>query len=440
MLKHLLKLSLAMALMSGCAQGIGGLPTADAGADVEPSDVAQSCSGDACQTGPECETWLDCDPGEGCLGGTCQASVGACHVTADCDEGQTCEAGLCRNPPAGCTVPTDCDPGDVCVDGVCEPDASCDALTDCEPGEVCSAQSCTALGSCERIAGATRYDTAVELSRRFYPDGADAVVLVVDQESAPDGLSAGPLAFAKNGPILFTRTDSLPDATRGEINRLQPDIVYVIGGTAAIGATVEGALQTDGHQTQRVAGDSRFATAAAVARLVGGGSLAVVTSADAAHYVDGLLASAVAARLGVPLLLVNADTVPAATDAALLDLGITRTIVPGGSLAVSDSVLAMLPNATRVGGATRFETAVAIADWAAIEGVAAPTRFVAGGAAVLDMIPTTAAGVPLLLTAPDQLPPSTASALGTVSSAVVVGGTAAVSESTKTAICGALSP
>lgn len=442
MLTGLLKMCCGLALISGCAQSIGGLSNGDGREDVGggTSDMGQPCGGDACTTpGPECVTSADCASGQGCLGGRCQSGVGTCMATTDCDDGQFCVDGLCR-VQAGCMATTDCDPGQTCVDGVCEEDAPCSYLGDCAPGEVCASQACVAFQGCERIAGPSRYETAVEVSKRFYPDGAEAVVLVVDQASAPDGLSAGPLAFAKNGPILYTGSASLPASTRSEINRLQPTVVYILGGATVISSEVESALRTDGHGTQRVAGDSRFSTAAAVAALVGGGSLAVVASGDEAHFVDGLVASAAAARVGAPVLLVSADSVPPATNDALVALGITRTLVPGGSDVVSDAVLSSLPNPTRISGATRYDTAAAIAEWAATEGPASPARFVTGGDAVLDMIPATAGGSPILLAGADGLPAPTAAALGAASSALIVGGTAAVSDATKTAVCDALSP
>lgn len=81
-----------------------------------------------------------------------------------------------------------------------------------------------------RFAGPTRIDTAVEISRSQFPHGAEEVYLA-RQDDFPDALAAGSLT---RGPILLVRQCVLPQSVAFEIERLDPERVIGLGGTAAI--------------------------------------------------------------------------------------------------------------------------------------------------------------------------------------------------------------
>lgn len=296
-----------------------------------------------------------------------------------------------------------------------------------------------ACASVTRVSGSSRHSTAANVSKTLFPNGADAVVLVRDTDNNPDALAAAPLAYSSNGPILLTSTASLPTVTRDEIRRLRPNVVYVIGGSAAISSDVVSALRADGHSIERIAGASRYETAALIAERVGSSDLAIVASGEDAHLVDALAASGIAASLGAPILLTARDTLPEATRAALRNLGVQRAIVPGGTAGVSDAVMGQLPNPRRVSGATRYDTAVELAKWGSTVGVSPSKVFVARGDVFIDALAAGASGAPTLLTAPESLPDSTSNFLRTnADAAVVLGGTSAVARATELAICSAL--
>ena len=54
---------------------------------------------------------------------------------------------------------------------------------------------------------------------------------------------AGAIAGLWGMPVLLTPTDSLHPATRAYLEQLQPEQIYVIGGTAAIATPVREALE-----------------------------------------------------------------------------------------------------------------------------------------------------------------------------------------------------
>lgn len=300
--------------------------------------------------------------------------------------------------------------------------------------------SCDAV---HRVAGNDRFETAAKLSQQLFPGGAASVVLVNGGNSSPDALAAGPLARKLGGPLLLSATDSLPAATVAEISRLGASQVTLIGGTAVLQASVESELVAMGLAVNRIAGADRFATAAQIARAVGGDAgLAYVAAGDDAHLIDALAAAGPAAALGAPILLVNRDSLPAATAEVLSELGITSTVVTGGTAVVSDAVLAQLPNPTRVSGANRYETAVAIAVDAISRGVPSSRVWVARGDLGPDALAAAPAGWPLLLSETGRLPNAAQLFLSgnPVAEVHLLGGEAALAREVEGDICNALLP
>ncbi len=96
----------------------------------------------------------------------------------------------------------------------------------------------TLADTVDRVSGANRYETAVAVSQEFYTAPTDAVHLATGL-SFPDALAAGPLAGAAGGPLLLTPTGGLAPAVSTELLRLQPGLVRILGGTAAVSQAVE---------------------------------------------------------------------------------------------------------------------------------------------------------------------------------------------------------
>lgn len=92
-----------------------------------------------------------------------------------------------------------------------------------------------------RIAGNNRYATAVEVSKKAFPNGAE-IAFVVSGTQFADALSVAPLA-GTTGPILLTDSDSLPSVTSQELRRLKPKEIVIVGGTAAVSVSVENELK-----------------------------------------------------------------------------------------------------------------------------------------------------------------------------------------------------
>lgn len=127
-------------------------------------------------------------------------------------------------------------------------------------------------GHFTKLEGANRYETAIDVSvEKFDPETADTVV-IVGGEALMDGLSAVPLASAKNAPILLAHPKTgLDNKTMSEIKRackgLSRKTVYVVGGENSVPASVVKQLEDKfGAVVERVSGSDRFDTSLEVAR------------------------------------------------------------------------------------------------------------------------------------------------------------------------------
>ncbi len=303
-----------------------------------------------------------------------------------------------------------------------------------------------------RIYGATRYQTAVEISKKGW-SSASTVVLATG-ENFPDALAAAPLAYAYDGPILLTLPDSLPSDTKNEIIRLGATKVFLIGGTGAISATVESAVKaiSSSISVSRIGGLDRYETAYLIGKELkskkGSAMSTTAVIATGLNFPDALAVSSLAAYKSMPILLVKKDIIPWSTSQGISEFGITSTIIMGGTGVVSDAVAAKLPSSSRYSGANRFETAKALAEAATSLGMSWSKVLIATGYNFPDAL----AGGPyggktssiILLVFPTDLDSSLATKTfltnnkGKISEIYILGGQGAVSSTVETQINNAL--
>jgi serine protease len=215
-----------------------------------------------------------------------------------------------------------------------------------------------------RLFGNDRYATAAAVSSSTFGRGVP-VVYIATGGSFPDALAGGPAARVHGGPLLLTGTSSLPAATAGELGRLNPGRIVVLGGPGAVSDAVVAQLNgyTAGGVT-RVFGSDRYATAAAISHATFPGGAGLVYVATGGNYPDALAAGAAAAKNSAPILLVSQNGLPGATAAELGRLHPSQILVMGGPGAVSDAVVNQLAgfasSVQRISGSDRYATAVAL--------------------------------------------------------------------------------
>jgi|GEM_PF-6922710 len=290
-----------------------------------------------------------------------------------------------------------------------------------------------------RLAGSNRYLTAVEISQQFAADVP--VAYLATGTNFPDALSAASAAARQGGPLLLTPPTALPQEVRDELQRLNPTLVVIVGGTGVVSAGVESdvAALLPSATVRRDAGSNRYATSRQIAEkgfLVG--STTSVFIATGADFPDALSASAAAGDSGMPVVLVNGNGTGIDTDTQALfaTLGVTDVYIAGGTGVVSVSVENALKaivgseKVVRLAGGNRYATSVAINS--AFFG-AADTVFLATGLGYADALAGAAlagsTSAPLLLVPGSCVPISVLAEIASLRAtmATLLGGTGALS-------------
>lgn len=214
---------------------------------------------------------------------------------------------------------------------------------------------CIACAPFSRVAGSTRTGTAVAASQAQYGAGAAKAVVLARDDKFPDALAGGPLASHVDGPLLLTSPTGLDLATENEIQRVAPSgsTVYILGGPAAIASSVDDELTALGYLPKRIYGDTRFATAVAIAKEMG--SPSTIFEATGLNYPDALAGGPAAAAAGAAILLTNGSQQAPETAAYLASLPTSTRYALGGPAANAD------PSATPIVGADRFDTSNRVA-------------------------------------------------------------------------------
>ncbi|GAA1137813.1 hypothetical protein GCM10009583_04380 [Ornithinicoccus hortensis] len=194
-------------------------------------------------------------------------------------------------------------------------------------------------GTVSRLSGADRYATAAAISGEYAP-GVDTLYVATGR-NFPDALAGAARAGVLEGPVLLVRTDEVPEATAAELERLAPQEIVVLGGTAAVSQGVADTLGDYADVVDRIGGKNRYATAADLSSAYEPGT-EVAFVATGLDYPDALAGAARAGHLGSPVLLVRPDEIPAETLAELERLEAPQVVVLGGTGAVSDEVLGQI--------------------------------------------------------------------------------------------------
>ena len=237
----------------------------------------------------------------------------------------------------------------------------------------------------ERIAGATRTDTAELAARRAIESVSEGqrghtTLIIANGWRPPDiGVAAVLSARTPDSAVLYTAADSLSPKTLAALGDSRLARVVIIGGHAAIHPSVEATIRDeyeDGVVIERVAGADRFATASDIAeRILGSHSAG---SAGAASETTVIVANGwrppdigVAAVLSArtphsAVVFVEQARLTEPTEELLAALKPAQVVLIGGADAISpaneSAVRSLLPEAlvSRHSGATRADTAAAI--------------------------------------------------------------------------------
>ncbi len=216
-----------------------------------------------------------------------------------------------------------------------------------------------------RFGGVSRYATAALISNNWA--SADNIVLANGTAFA-DALAGVPLAYALDAPILLIDGESIESGIMARIKELGAKNIYLLGGEVAISSAVEKQLKNGNYNVERIAGDSRFGTAVAIAyklASITGKAPDSVFFANGYNYPDTLAVSSAAAIQGKPVLYApDSGALDAVTKTYLTENGIDSAVVLGGEVAVGSDVYgdigSVCTTLERIFGSDRYETAAAI--------------------------------------------------------------------------------
>ncbi|MDP9023319.1 MAG: cell wall-binding repeat-containing protein [Actinomycetota bacterium] len=204
-----------------------------------------------------------------------------------------------------------------------------------------------------RIAGSDPFEVAGNVAREVLQGASGPVSPLLalgshsdPNRSWPDALAGSVVAARQGVPVLLTREDRLPDATRQLLARADVSEVRIVGGHVAIDPAVEDEVRVLGHATRRVFGPTRHETSLRLAEeLLGAGtaSAAEVYVATGGNFPDAVAAGPAVARTGHVLVLADGadadlqyELWPWLRDRAA---EIETVHAVGGTAAVSDPVL-----------------------------------------------------------------------------------------------------
>jgi putative cell wall-binding protein len=212
----------------------------------------------------------------------------------------------------------------------------------------------------KRISGLDRFEVAVNISKQNWSQGANTV-FISNYLAFADALSATPLAYQNNAPILLSHPGGLTEATKQEIVRLKPKNVILVGGTGSLSNQIVTDLKSINiPNISRIDGKNRFEVSANVASRMPKSSSVIVT--NGLVFADALSIAPYAAENGFPILLTEKDKLPAPITSFTNSGNVVQSIIVGGPGSVSEGVKSSLRNPIRIGGADRYEVAANVAN------------------------------------------------------------------------------
>ncbi|BAG09095.1 cell wall-binding repeat-containing protein [Finegoldia magna] len=206
-----------------------------------------------------------------------------------------------------------------------------------------------------RIAGQSRFDTAIELAKLTKSDTA----VVMNYQKFPDAITATKVANA-NSPIYFTAKDRMDSKTLYTILNNHKKVV-IVGGKNAVSKTVENQLLS--LNVERVEGNDRYETNAK--GLTNTEKLIIVSGEQ---FADALVTSSISKKLCSDVALTQKDNVPNGLKNYLKNnKNLKEIFIVGGKASVSPKVEKELKaytkaNINRISGYDRYETSERLAD------------------------------------------------------------------------------
>jgi len=188
-----------------------------------------------------------------------------------------------------------------------------------------------------RLSGYDQYETAAEIADYLHtmnPEISGKAVIAYGG-NFPDALAISSWAAYQGIPILLTERAQLPAATKTALQDLNVSETIIVGGTAVVSSQVEAQLTG----VKRYAGIDQYQTGIAIAKGLGN-NFNTIYLATGDNFPDALAGSALAARTGSPIILVDKYLNSTAVTNFLADhnLNIKNASILGGTAVITPTV------------------------------------------------------------------------------------------------------
>lgn len=216
-----------------------------------------------------------------------------------------------------------------------------------------------------RISGDNRFKTAVELSKKHYPESAKAVFITAGH-AYTDALVMSPLTNKYDGPVLLSEKDNLSDDVLAEIKRLNPEKIFIIGGENTIGQRVIDLIAEETSiNAERINGLNRYDTSLKIADVINkDNKFSEVFIVNGYKEIDAISISGIAVQKNIPVILTDGKSLDSDIKSALVNYGVTNAVLIGGENTLQNSletdIKSLDISIERIGGKDRFETSLLI--------------------------------------------------------------------------------
>jgi Tol biopolymer transport system component/putative cell wall-binding protein len=214
--------------------------------------------------------------------------------------------------------------------------------------------------------GTDRYETAIKVSKTFYPTAlpAESGLVLASGQTFQQALCGSPLAAAYGGPVLLTPPSGLATSVKTELLRLSPRYVFCIDLSESIRNSVLNALGP-GTSVIAINGSTVYEMSYKVAKALearlgpGGIDTALLVPGD--KFPDAVSAASLAGHKGWPILLTASTTtvISAYAVKAMSELGIDSVIKIGTYVAIPPPFV----GAVNLSGRDRYQTNINVAEW-----------------------------------------------------------------------------
>ncbi|MBV4450440.1 cell wall-binding repeat-containing protein [Clostridium tyrobutyricum] len=229
--------------------------------------------------------------------------------------------------------------------------------------------------SVTRIYGNNRYETCLNISKKFNNQKVDNVI-IASGNNFPDALAGSVLSKKLNAPILLA--DRGVEGSMNSIDYLKKHFnydgkIYVLGEKGSVSKEYVNYIKNLGCKNIiRLGGSDRFDTNKKIVDTldVEKGTPVVITNAYG--FADALSVSSVASSKGYPILMSNSSNLSDRIKQKIKDIQPSKIYLIGGTGSLNNSIISqaknLVPqlgddNIVRIGGATRYDTSLAISKY-----------------------------------------------------------------------------